>query len=67
MKKKELCQNCGKREATENWIGEGGALAFAHGWYKRWCKRCCLEMQIIYAELHKNDLEKLKKELENET
>jgi RNA polymerase subunit RPABC4/transcription elongation factor Spt4 len=43
-----VCQNCGKREATENWVGEGGMLALTHGMYSCWCKICCLEAQLKY-------------------
>jgi hypothetical protein len=39
----DLCRNCEERPATENWVGEGGIMAYAHGAYTRWCKRCCLE------------------------
>lgn len=57
------CKKCNTREATENWVGEGSMLDYVHGNYQRWCKRCCLEASIEYAERHKDDLKRLKKEL----
>ena len=50
MKKKELCQNCRKREATVDWIGDGGTLAFSHGMYQRWCEYCCTDKQLQHAK-----------------
>ena len=44
-----LCQNCGKRQGTENWVGDGGMLAFTHGFSQCWCKICCLEEQLKHA------------------
>lgn len=44
-----LCRNCRTREATQNWVGDGGFMAFAHGAYERWCERCCVEAQLASA------------------
>lgn len=44
-----ICQNCGQREGTENWVGEGGTMAFIHGMHQCWCKICCCEAQLEYA------------------
>lgn len=57
------CENCHKRKATTRWVGEGSVLDFVHGSYQNWCEQCVLEVQIAYAEKHKNDLEKLKEKL----
>lgn len=56
-----LCQNCLKREGTEIWVGEGGALAYIHGGGARWCMRCVLENQLAYALARAADVERLKK------
>jgi len=60
-----MCQNCHKRKTTVTYVGEGGMLDFIHGMYERLCKHCCLEKQIKYAEKHKNDLKRFKKELKD--
>lgn len=44
------CQKCGQREGTENWVGDGGVLAFTHGLVAQWCKLCVVEAQIAHAE-----------------
>ena len=44
-----LCAHCGQRPGTERWVGEGGSLAFIHGFYEYWCPICMLEAQIAYA------------------
>lgn len=45
-----MCDKCGKRPATERWVGEGGTIGYVHGAYAWWCLRCCLVAQIEYAE-----------------
>lgn len=40
------CQHCNEREATENWVGEGSFTDYNHGCYERWCKLCCLKVQL---------------------
>lgn len=57
------CQRCHERKATEVWVGEGSVMDFIHGGYERWCKKCCLEVQIAYAEKHRDDLKELKEKL----
>jgi hypothetical protein len=59
-----LCQNCGKRPATENWVGEGGTLAYVHGHYQRWCERCCIEAQLDNARKAAERIPELEKRLE---
>lgn len=45
-----LCANCKHHEATQRWVGEGGALAMTHGFYEMWCEGCVLRKQIDHAE-----------------
>jgi hypothetical protein len=63
--KKELCQNCQEREATENWTGEGGTLAYVHGMYDRWCRVCVLRAQIAHIREANTRLPELEAELAN--
>lgn len=42
------CQKCGEREGTEIWC-ESGAIGVVHGLSQRWCKRCCLKVQLDHA------------------
>ncbi|HYX22391.1 MAG TPA: hypothetical protein VFA98_16225 [Thermoanaerobaculia bacterium] len=44
------CRNCGARQASTWWVGEGGGLAFAHGMAQAWCEPCCVQKQIEHAE-----------------
>ena len=44
------CENCGKREATHDWLGHGSALDWSHGNYQKWCEVCVLKAQIEYNE-----------------
>lgn len=46
----DICQSCGKRPATMNWVGDGGTMAFIHGMYQRWCDHCALRAQIAHAQ-----------------
>ena len=57
------CVRCNKRKATIKYALEGGFFAVTHGFYEDLCKRCCLELQIKYAEEHKNDLKNFREEL----
>ena len=50
IKKSGVCENCRLRPATLDWYGEGGALAFTHGFFERWCELCATEYQIEFAE-----------------
>ncbi len=61
-----LCQNCGQRPATENWTGDGGSLAFVHGFYQRWCKLCCVRKSLECAIEVASRIPDLKKQLEEE-
>lgn len=57
------CQNCNKRKATEDWVGDGGALAIVHGIVSKWCKVCCLETQLKHAIERATAIPALEKEL----
>lgn len=46
---REICQHCGKRKATINWVGIGGVLDFVHGNYQRWCNYCATKEQLKHA------------------
>jgi hypothetical protein len=59
----EICSNCETRSATEIWVGTGGDLALSHGFYSKWCKRCCLVAQIEHIEKVTGRLPELKREL----
>jgi len=48
--KGQPCQNCGKRPATGEWVGDGGTLGYVHGMYAWWCDLCMVNAQIEYAE-----------------
>lgn len=50
FKPKGPCQNCGAREATTWWVGDGGTLAFVHGFGRPWCEPCCFAKQLEHAE-----------------
>lgn len=59
-----LCANCGVREGTENWVGEGGGmLDYIHGFYQKWCKHCCLEASIGHCLKAAERLPALREEL----
>lgn len=58
-----LCQNCNKREETENWVGDGGTLAFIRGYTEKWCKICCLEAQLKHAKERADAIPHIEKEL----
>jgi hypothetical protein len=60
---KMVCQNCNCREATENWVGEGGDLAYVHGMFYKWCKICCVEAQLKHARERAESIPVLEKEL----
>ena len=59
----QWCQNCHERQASVNWVGEGGALAAVHGMVARWCKVCVLEKQIEHAEKMEAMLPSLRSQL----
>lgn len=61
--KKEMCQNCGEREATVNWLGHGSSMDFIHGNYQRWCEVCALKAQIEYQT---QELKELPERIESE-
>lgn len=59
----KLCVNCGEREATETWVGDGGVLAWSHGGGRPWCELCCKKAQLKYAEDAASRISNLKKEI----
>jgi hypothetical protein len=58
-----VCENCGKRKATQTWVGEGGTLAWVHGGGSDWCEYCCIEAQLKYAEEAAAKIPELKEKL----
>jgi len=64
INKDALCQNCHKRKATTNWVGEGGVLDFAHGAYQRWCDYCSVEAQLKYAKKQAKQIPVLERRME---
>lgn len=61
-----LCGNCHERQGTEPWVGEGGTLAYVHGMFSMWCKRCTLKAQIEHSEACAARLPALREQLEQE-
>lgn len=59
-----VCENCGERNATMEWVGEGGALAWSHGWSSNWCELCCVREQLAYAVKQAERIPELEEELE---
>jgi len=57
------CEKCGKHEATQTWVGEGGVLAYTHGFTRQWCRCCVLKAQLEYAERQTKRIPVIKKEL----
>jgi hypothetical protein len=57
------CDNCGQLGATIKWFGEGGTLAFTHGWWKPWCELCALKANLEYAEKQARRIPDLRKQL----
>lgn len=55
-----ICDNCAKRQATVNWVGSGGELAYEKGLYNRWCEHCAVSAQIVYEEGKVGVLDKLR-------
>ncbi|KKN82016.1 hypothetical protein LCGC14_0312830 [marine sediment metagenome] len=59
-----LCENCGLRDATGWWVGDGGVLAFVHGHKKAWCEQCVVRAQIQHAEEMAANLPSLRETLD---
>jgi hypothetical protein len=57
------CEKCGKHPGTQKWLGDGGALAYSHGFWSWWCVCCALKAQIEYGEEIAARLPKLKEAL----
>ncbi len=63
-----LCANCGKGKGTEIWCE--GTIAYVHGMYVMWCKRCVCVKQLAYAQERAAaipELERLLKELDSQS
>jgi hypothetical protein len=60
---KQPCVHCHKREATVQWVGEGGMLAFTHGMYEMWCDYCCTVEQLKHAQRSAKQIPRLEKKL----
>lgn len=45
----DICQRCQQRPATLNWVADGGVMAYVHGMTQRWCERCAVSEQLVYA------------------
>ena len=60
---KDICQNCGKREATQNWVGTGGIMEFTHGMYQRWCTYCATKESLKYAKKQAKRISALERKL----
>jgi len=58
------CQNCGQRPGEVDWVGDGGAIAWAHGFTQRWCRLCCVRAQLEYAYKVVDTIPALEKELQ---
>ena len=61
---KVMCQNCGEREGTNDWVGEGGMLAWSHGWSQKWCDLCCVREQLAHAKKLAERIPELEEKLE---
>ena len=59
-----ICNNCGKREGTLIWTGDGGTLAYIHGQYEMWCEVCVIETQLKQAKEVVKRIPELEKRLE---
>jgi hypothetical protein len=57
----QLCRRCNIRPGTERWASD--ATSAIHGWVVLWCKRCCVEEQIIHARKCAAELPMLEKAL----
>ena len=45
----DMCTNCKTRQATVNWVADGGVLGYTHGMFTRWCDYCATEAQLEHA------------------
>ncbi len=59
----DLCQNCKKHQASLDWVGDGGALALAHGFKVRWCECCAVKEQLKHARERAAAIPDLEEEL----
>lgn len=60
----KLCANCGEREGTIQWLGQGGMLALTHGFYSMWCEVCATRAQLVYAEERAAAIPELQRKLQ---
>lgn len=57
------CENCHEHLATENWVGEGGAMALPYGMVAAYCKCCCLRESLAFCRLMAEHIPELEAEL----
>ncbi len=57
------CARCNSTEGTEKWVGDSVGLAFAHGAYEFWCKRCVVMAQLEHANQSVQRIPELEAEL----
>ena len=62
-KTKQLCQHCHKREASVQWVGDGGIIAMTHGMYENWCDFCATTEQLKHARRSAKHIPRLEKKL----
>lgn len=63
VKPETLCPKCEQRPGTEIWVGEGGTLAYVHGFHAYWCKPCVVTEQLAYARKSAARIPELESEL----
>ena len=61
VKESITCENCGKREATQTWVGEGGVMDLVRGGGSNWCEICCVCAQLKYAKEQAKRIPELEK------
>ena len=57
------CDNCKLHPATCTWVGDGGVLAWTHGFRQRWCDCCALKAQLNHARDRAAEIPKLEQDL----
>lgn len=61
---KVICLNCNQAPATTTWVGEGGALAYSHGFGQPWCLPCVQRAQLAYAKKISATIPQLEQQLD---
>lgn len=61
---KGLCENCGKRPATNIWLPGGGATDMVRSHMQQvWCKHCVLTAQLEHAKQRAAKIPEIEAEL----